>query len=257
MTGFGKLLVFMQLLLSFMMLTWAGAVWMLRVDWAPRQSPLAREASPGMLDAEIHGVKVPGRLDELLASLADLRDVAQARFQSAYTNFSQVDGQRQAYYDWYNDQIRIGMTGRNKAGEEKDIRALVRGDDGLLVMDDAKREVAKIGAVPLKSVEYFESAYKDKTAEIEKTQKELDKVADDLKAVTEEIAGIPGKSPGLRGQLLYEETFVELHKDEMAYLAPQLNARRVDSQVLERRLKYLKERRKELYAALGIEKESD
>ena len=88
-------------------------------------------------------------------------------------------------------------------------------------------------------------------------QKTLEDLATRLKEITEDIAGIVGKTPGLRGQLLSELTYLKLHEDEMAYLAPQLNARRVEAQVLDRRIRYLKDRRKELYAALGIERDDD
>jgi hypothetical protein len=256
MTRFGKLLVFMQVAISLMMLTTALVLYAYRVNWSPRQSFFGGEPVPGLIDGDING-KVPGRLDELLTSLVDLRDQSENHWQSAYANFKHVDDQRLAYLDWYEDQTRLANTGKNRANKVIDppVRVLVRGADGLLDMDDQREPVTTTGKIVVKSIEAYKDRYEEVKAQISHEQKALDDLAEKLKEITEEIAGIPGKTPGLRGQLLSEITFHRLHQDEMAYLRPQLNARRVESQVLERRLQYLQERRKELYAALGIDPE--
>jgi hypothetical protein len=257
MTRFGKLLIFMQVGLSMLMLTWAVGITASRVNWSPRRSFFGGEPVPGQVTGDINGQSVTGSYDELVANLLELRDQSQEHWQSAHANFKRVDDQRLAYLDWYADQNLLANTGkdRNQKALNPPVIVLKRGPDGLLNMDE--REPVLAGKVVVKSVQDYQNLYKKIYEEVEDEQRILENYVKQLKEVTEEIAGIPGKTPGLRGQLLSEITFFKLHQDEMAYLAPQLNARRVESQVLERRLKYLHERRKELYAALGIEPEGD
>lgn len=258
MTRFGKLLIFMQVGLSVLMLTWAVGLTANRINWSPRRSFFGGEPVPGMIDGDINGQVVPGAIDELVANLVELREQSDNHWQSAHASFQRVDEQRLTYLDWYADQILLGNTGkdRNKKAVEPPVCVLTRGPDGLLIID--KRDPVKTPTnAAVKSVATYQSLYKETYDAVQDEQRLLETLAEQLKEVSELIAGIPGKTPGLRGQLLNEITFFKLHQDEMAYLAPQLNARRVESQVLERRLKYLHERRKELYAALGIEPEGE
>ena len=248
MTRFGKLLVFIQLIMSLFFLAWAVGVYTQRIDWHQAYNPFNRQPIPDR----------PGRYSEnkdQIAKLAEARDASEARWSNAYTSLDHVDKQRHGYIDWYKEQVKIASTGKDNANKQVDgpVRTLVRTKDELLEKDPARREPYKNRDLVVKSANEYEEEYSKLYDMIDKELKLALELAHKLELLSAEIAGIPEKTRGIRGDLQAQLSYLKLFIDEMDYLKPLLKSRIVETQVLERRLQLLEARRKELYAALGIE----
>lgn len=243
MTYFGKFLVTLNFALALCFLTWATLLYSQQLDWK------------GKLNA----------LEEQMNSQAVIRDSAQAKWADERALVPQSEKERADFQAWYADQLQVLQTGKDRAGKavEPVVRRLERLPGGLLLdINDKKPEnVVKIlvavdpAAQPpekveaLRSREDYETELRKLVQEQAENDKQIVKLTDQVRELTERIAGVKDKSPGLRQELQDQQSYKRLFTDEMAVLKPQLVARFLETQRVKARLKELTARLKQLQDA--------
>jgi chromosome segregation ATPase len=243
MTQFGKFLVSLNFGMALFFLTWALMWYTQTPDWK----------------AQVE------KLGEDINSAATRRDSAQALWTEERPLVPQAEKERAEYQAWYADQLQILRTGKNKNGKavEPVIRKLVRQPNGLLLdINDKKPEnlvqilvASDPAAQPaekfeaLRSFDDYDAELRKLTMEQAENQKEIVKLTDKVRELTERIAGVKDKSLGLRRELEDQQNYKKLFTDEMSVLKPQLVARFLESERLKVRLKQLNARLKQLQDA--------
>jgi hypothetical protein len=251
MTAFGKLLVFVQFILSIVFTTWAVGLYSQRIDWAPGKTLLGDpipevKGRVGELSDEIKNFVGDGKDKE------GSRDKAELRWQTAYQALADATKSREKYQDWYRDQLSLAKKGEDIAGrrQESPVRYLVYNPDGTLKMDNdlkVRPAVQSFGA-PVKSVEdyYVESDGLQK--DVEKAQDKLYETVVEAEKITQQIVGSP-TDYGLRRKLRDERDYYENALKELTYLEPVYNGRSAEFEVVKKRNAQLERRKEELGAA--------
>jgi hypothetical protein len=249
----GKGLVLVNMLLSVSFLSWAGAIYMQKMDWGwkdPRK----------YLDE-----RVPSEIDKRTALLKEAvrgRDRATAAVAAAQKDLARHEHLLPRNHLWYNAELA-----RLELSPEKGIEILeVKFDKGRVAQDKLKRPV-------LEKKVTFTDADK-KTTDVDKSfesyRADLKKVQEDIETVTASIKGWIEKQKDLtirlngekdeKGKvvklglydLMEEETKAQdqLQK-EMAYVRPLWVRELVDAQLLVERRQGLEARLAELKARLA------
>ena len=111
MTRFGKLLIFMNLVLSVVFAGWAAGIYAQRIDWAPARTLFGEpiEDRPG---------RVKERGDQVKA-LVELRDLVETRWQHSTANLTHQEQHRINYQQWYAQELATIRTGIGADGKDR------------------------------------------------------------------------------------------------------------------------------------------
>jgi hypothetical protein len=252
MTAFGKLLVFVQFILSIVFLTWAIGLYSQRIDWAPGKTLL------GDPIPEVKG-RVGELADEIKTFVGDAkdkdgsRDKAELRWQTAYQGLADATKSREEYQRWYKDQLSLAQRGEDTLGRrpaDAPVRHLVYNPNGTLKMDpDLKvRPAVQSFGAPVKSVEDYYKESDQLQKDVEKAQEKLYETVVEAEKITREIVGSP-TNYGLRRNLRDEEAYYRNALEEQRYLEPVYNGRTAEFEVVKKRNAQLERRKQELSAA--------
>jgi uncharacterized coiled-coil protein SlyX len=237
---FSKFLVYANLVVSLVFLGWAVALFTQRLDWAPRKNLITGEFS--------QGTGLVNQTTEEIKALGENADLAERRWQTDAAMLPDVEGKRLAYQKWYEDQVLLGTKGKDSDGNTVNppVVEIIKDDNGLIIIDPKKRQAAKSGDVAVQSLSFYENKYRELKAAIDETQKEIDRLVEQNKDLTQKIAGIPGKTKGARGELEAKVNYKRLFEDEMENLKPLLVTQRINIEQQKKRLAELQARLKEL-----------
>jgi hypothetical protein len=248
MTRFGKILVFINLVLSLLFAGAAIAVVNHRVNWPGT----AKGATPD---------QVEGLVKQKQAEIKKWEEGAQnglARYEEAIAALPTLEADRPLRQKWYADQLAFLAEGKplkdaqDKPVKDTKVSRLVY-KDGQLELDNKgypKLEPVttrlKDGLQPIPQMVRIKADLEDLI------QKEMDKVANAIKEekrLTVEIDGEEGKEGKDKGyrDLLAEEVLVEKQiQAELEYLRPLRYNRQVEAELLLKRQGSLKARLQEL-----------
>jgi chromosome segregation ATPase len=253
MRKFGKFLVFTTLVLSLIFLTWAIALYTQRLDWAPHKNIIT-----GEVDMQ------SGRLYQLtleLKTLGEDLELAEKRWQRDAATLLELDNRREVYQKWYKEQLALAQTGTKASGEKvpdgyPPVIQLIRDENsdppGMYIMDEKQRKAVTSGEKPVQSIAHYNQEYQRLKKQVDDLQVEIDRLIDENKKLTELIAGIAGKSRGLRGDVDDLNNHRKQFEDEIAILMPLLRAQQINIEQEKRRLEQLEERFKVLQDRLGL-----
>jgi len=252
MTAFGKLLVFVQFILSMFFTTWAVAMYSQRIEWAPAKT--------------LGGDPIPeskGRLNELAEEIRDIvgdgkeeggRDKAERRWQNAHRELADATRSREEYAAWYADQLSLAKKGEDTAGRRQDtpVRHLVYNPDGTLKKPaagkaDDRPPVQSFGTA-VKSVEEYYKSSDALQKDVANAQDQLYETVLEAEKVTRLIVGSP-TNYGLRRELRDEEAYYNNALSELLYLQPVYNGRTAELEVVKKRNAQMERRKQELSAA--------
>lgn len=242
MTRFGKLLVFLNLILSVTFAGWAAAVYTQRIDWAP-----ARTLTGDLIEDR------PGRVKELtdqVKGLVELRDLSETRWQNAYLRMVNEQQHRSTYQQWYAQELTTQRTGEGPDGRrvEFPVRQLnytQTGDIDMAPVKD-KDKAFTVNGEPVKALDYYDEQYKDLVKKIKALQDEYAKRAKEAEEQSKTINGDPGRTDGLRTQVLNLKAYLRNANDEMAYLQPLYDSTTAELSTMTKRNLALRKRKKEL-----------
>jgi hypothetical protein len=257
MTAFGKMLVFIQFILSVLFTTWTVALYSQRLDWAPAKTlmgdPIAEnQGKVHELDTQIKDLAVVST-DPQNPNPTPPRDLAEVRWQTATDVLMRETESRENYQGWYADQLALAKTGEDTKSRkmENPVRQLVYNTDGTLKTDNDEKvrpPVLSFGK-PVKAVDAYLHDSNLLQQDIEKAQDKLLEAVNEAAAITIEIAGDSKNKLGLRDKLRTERAYFENAKEEFLYLEPVRNGRMADLEVVQRRNAQLQRRVQELNVA--------
>lgn len=235
MTKYAKWMVMANFVLAISFLTWSLGLYSQEMPWQ------------GM---------IKDRFAPEIRNLIAARNAADERWFTAarrVVNQEVERPQRQAYYD---EQLAIAMTGKNKAGQtvtpaiqQLEIR------DGLVVMNvgAARKPVMLSDKSEARSMAAYQTAINKALDDTRDTKQRINKVVDDTTIITQQIKGtkpieeaITAVERGFRGQLIDAKQLVNNLKLEQEFLQTPLTNFKVDLEMLKRRLAALEARLKEL-----------
>jgi hypothetical protein len=249
MTAFGKLLVFVQFILSMVFASWAVMLYSQRIEWAPGKTLLGdpipeSKGRVGELGDEIRGIVGDAKDKE------SPRDKAELRWQTAYAGLDDATKSREKYQAWYLDQISLIKKGEDMAGrrQESPVRHLVYNPDGTLKPDPKDRQPVQSFGNALKSIDdyYKENAILQK--DIEQAQDQLNKTVEEAAIITKEIVG-SDTDYGLRRKLRDEEEIYRNSHEEYRHLKKAFDDLTVALEVAKSRNAQMERRKQELSAA--------
>jgi len=238
MTRFGRVLLFLNLVLSLGFAFWAFAIYTQRIDWTTTKSP----------ERQGEYAQRAAALDSLKTAIAR----GESRLDLATQSVKAEEDRIPKYVAWYKVQLENLRTGKNP------VRAPVI-NKGQLQLD--KDGYPRLGPVltndktpipGLASLDVLHQDYLAKQQQIVDTIHETDAAVDKEKALTVLIGN--GKDKGLRAQLAAELLAEKNSVDEQEFLKPLLYNRQVELQVLAKRSRELQARLKELQASRVAEK---
>jgi len=238
MTRFGRVLLFLNLVLSLGFAFWAFAIYTQRIDWTTTKSP-ERQGEYAQRSAALESAKTAIARGE-------------SRLELATQAVKAEEDRIPKYIAWYKEQLENLRVGKNP------VRALVM-VKGQLQLD--KDGYPKLGPVltndktPIPGLASLDVLHQDFLA---KQQQIVDTIHETDAAVVKEkdlsvLIG-NGKDKGLRAQLAAELLAEKNSVDEQEFLKPLLYNRQVEFQVLVKRTKELQARLKELQASRVAEK---
>lgn len=233
MMNFGKGLVFVNLVFSFLFLGWAWGIYTQRIQY---QTVTGRENE-----------KVLGKVDELrerIDKLVRQRDAAESRWQTAHVAIVKAEDLRYQYLDWYAELRKILQEGTDKDGAPTKVLPLEE-QNGQLIVDKQGLKPIKIGKEDAEGLRIYEDRYEQKKKEIVAEIEAINKLIKDQEALSEEINGKAGKI-GLRGLLAQEELALKQSKEEQERMTPLLYNSQAEAELLVKRNLALKARLKEL-----------
>jgi hypothetical protein len=247
MRAFGKFLVYTNLVLSLIFLGWSLALFIKRLDWAPHKNILK-----GTVEQK-SGIMY--QLEEEVKQLGEASELAEKRWQHDAAALPEREARRLEYQKWYLDQLLLGTRGVDSQGKKEKIPVaeLVRDPkDQMLLIGPQDRKALKSRDQDVNYLDAYMEEYRKLSKDIDDTQLEIEKLVEENKRLTEAIAGIPGKTRGLRGDLEANVNYKRLFEDEMAILKPLLVNQRINVEQQKRRLAELQGRYKELAGRLGL-----
>jgi hypothetical protein len=236
MTLFGKLLVLLDVLLSFLAMTWALAVYTNNIDWS--DSPPKGEKPAGVLNQ---------KKTELRDALAGIPP-AEASWIAARTDLMEDESQVAGTRAFYAAELKHA---RSEALPEdmKAARAVKLDADTFqpvlegprVAMEQAKDRAGK----PLGSVSYYARESEDTAKKLSKVQEDYRKDIDEDAKLTDLLVGTPEKK-GLQQRLIDERAKREGVIAELRLVRPLWINAAVDWELIGKRKEGLDERIDEL-----------
>jgi hypothetical protein len=252
MTIFGKILVFVNLALSFVMLAWAVGVYTESVDWAtPKATPEKAQGELYKLRDRIAPQGGFGLWDAVKQSEARLKtsNAAVAAVETPRDSKQKWDTVRRENQRWYAEQLKELETSVNPV---KDV--VRREKEGDLVLDDKHpgrplmQESKDKSGKPLVGMAFYIKELADTNTQIKEAIGDLNKfVAEDA-----ELTAMIGGPKGLRVRLADEEEKRLRVLSEQDYLKPLLVNSQVEGELLQKRHRELEARKTELTRQGGV-----
>jgi hypothetical protein len=257
MTIFGKILVFVNLALSFLMLGWALGVYTEATDWyTEKPTPDKAQGEYYRLRERItpQGGGAFGLWYQVLQSEGRLKsaNAAVAAVEAPRDSKQRWDTVRWENQRWYDDQLK-DLTTSDKA--DKAVKEVVRREkEGDLVLDDkhpgrplmqdAKDKQGK----PLAGLAYYNKEFADTNDQIREAISDLNKwIAEDTD-LTNKIGG----PKGLRVRMANEEEKRLRVLLEHDFVKPLLVNSQVENELLQKRHRQLESRKAELMQQGGV-----
>jgi len=247
MTILGKMLVFVNLVFSFLAFAWALALYTNRVDYT--DNPAAEDRPAGELVARKAALKdMDATFRRSVAALRNARrDLAAAETGTA----PEYQNGRPADRDWYEAELDLLATGSPKGAPVRQLHDLVTAG-GQLKLDDKGRPVlvnapSPDDKAPLRSLADMRTERKQVLEDTRKQQvKLLDLTQKDIQ-LTEDIIGTEdGSRKGLRRRLEDEKVKLADVYKEHERVQPLLINAAVDAQLILQRQDILMRRIEEL-----------
>src|SRR4051794_33026683 len=198
MTRLGKILVFVNLVFSFVFVAWSVGLYTQRVPW---QSYTTSD-----------GEKVRGRIEiltEEIKDAVDARDKAEARYATANGDVLALEADIPRRRDFQKEQFKILMTGMDNAGKSVPTPArtpLVQ--NGLLALDRTKWAAFKIDDKDALSFAGYQLRLKQTADEMQDVINKTKARVNETTRITLEVSGtkpyeeaVTRVEKGLRGQL--------------------------------------------------------
>jgi hypothetical protein len=223
MTTAGKIALLLNIALSIGFAAWGLALYANRVDLTNQKS--------GETAGEY------ALRDEAIKNLRDnVVPKAMARWSTAVPAVDQLEARRPKLQAWYDEQLK------NLREGTKPVQALVF-NKGVLQVDAE----GVPGLQPLKglaSIAALEQTYAQFQEQVAQTTKEITKLVDEERKLTEQIGD--GKEKGLRADLAAVQRKEKISQDEEEFLKPLLYNRQAEYSLLMKRQQALEARIKEL-----------
>jgi hypothetical protein len=228
MTLLGKILVFVNLVLSLGMAAIALGIYTNHIDW------------PAILETK--DPQEVARTAEVTRAQQAV-ELAARRLDAARATLAELEQRRPANQKWYDEHLALLESGKGPLSN------LVYDKNGKLQVDP-KTELPVLAQAPgLRSRKDFLEG-PGGIAETEKLiQDQMKKINDDVKIeeeLTKEINGDKGKEKGLRDLLREEQQAAQNARGELEYLRPLRYNRNAELGLLLKRQQALKARRQEL-----------
>jgi hypothetical protein len=254
MTLLGKILVFVAVALSFLMLAWAAGLYTNRIDWSDTAAKADQPA--GQLVARKQ------RVTEGIAAV----NLANTRWHDALvgndgknnrparTGLLACEQRRKADRDFYAAYLDAAIAGPDGKGDQKTIKRVATKDGqplidagGMPQMVDAERRKTAEDArgEPLYCYNWYEKELARLTTEIEKAGAEQQKLAKEEEALTDQIIG----PKGVRQRIVDEQVKLARVEDELKDVESRQTNSRVDTELLLARRAQLERRIDELHKA--------
>jgi hypothetical protein len=259
MTLLGKILVFVNVALSFLMLSWAAALFTNRVDWTKTEAKADQPA--GQLVERAKRVE-QGSVAVNLAA-AHWREAMRGNDgkdkRPVRVGLLDWEKRRAEAKVWYVAVLKAAEDGPDGKGEKVPIKRVVT-KDGLAVVDpqnpalpllaDAERRktAEDRDSSPLYCYKWYEEELKRLTTEIEKADAEQQKLAKDEAALTDQIIG----PKGVRQRIVDEQVKLARAQEELKDVEDRQTNSRVDTELLLQRRAQLERRIDELHKAQKV-----
>jgi hypothetical protein len=256
MTLLAKILVFVTLVLSLLMFTWALALYTNRIDWSAR-APKADQAA-GALQVR------QKRLDEVeqpRLALAATRWRESLKGNGGRDNRPVSQGllaweqRRVADRKWYGEELQAARSGAGGNADNKAPIKRVATKDGQLILDaggrptlaDAERrkDDKDPRPQPLYSYDYYVRELADRTQKIQDAQAKYQAKVKEAENLTAEAIG----PKGLRQRIVDEEIKIGLLDEELKDVIDRQTNSQVDTDLLLARRRQLELRKAELEKA--------
>lgn len=236
MTWLGKILVFVNLVLSLAMAAWAFGLYTGRVDWSGKKGKTPDDPNTGQL----------ARKQDAWRQAGDTLATAEGRFKANAPFLRRVEQQRPALAQFYArelEHLRSGASLKDpvRVVDVKDTRVQLQADGSPRMVPFKTR-----AGQPLGSVRYYEDELKAAHSALLEAIAQRDRLVQQDTKLTERLIG----DKGLR-QLVFNEEEVKQKRvlAEQQNLEPLLVNVQVESDLLLKRQKALKARIEELKAA--------
>jgi hypothetical protein len=261
MTLLGKILVVVNVGLSFLMLSFAFAMFTNRVDFTAK--PVKGDKPAGVLAARVERVK----------SASESVDLANARWREALRGggadkrpiregLLAWDKRRVEDRAWYDEELKkvISGPGPDGKGDKVVVKRVATGKDGLPIPDDknfgrptlvdAERRKGEMDprGEPLFCYDWYVRELGDLTVKIQAAQAEYKKAVEEETALTEEIIGTK-MAKGLRRRIIDEQEKIQLIDEELKDVAGRQTNALVETELLLARRSQLERRIDELKRA--------
>jgi hypothetical protein len=259
MTLLGKILVFVNVAIAFLMLAWAAALYTNRIDWAGKAGK--GDQPPGALVEQQARVKAGG----------DALDVARTRWNGALKGFNtqersvraglvEWEKRRDADRVWYDEQLKAARSGPEGKLDKPIQRVATK--DGLPIPDpqngnrptmveaERRKGAADAKGEPLFCYDFYVKALARLSDDIIAAQAEYQKAVRDDITETEKVIG----PKGLRQRILDEQEKVARIDEELKDVETRQTNSRVETELLLARRAQLKRRIAELERTAAEEK---
>jgi hypothetical protein len=262
MTLLGKILVFVTVALSFMMLAWALGIYLGRIDWSNNKASTERPA--GVLVAR----------QQRITDANDVLIQNSARWRQALRGNDGKDGRpvrdgllawekrRVDDRQWYAEQLKLAKHTDNGAdGKPVAIKRITLNKEGQTIPDPAnagrptmapaerRKDEQGQGGGQLYCYDWYVAELDRLTKALEAAQLEYQKAVKMDTELTEEAIGTKDKPKGLRQRLIDEQEKYRLVLEELKDVGDRQTNSRVDAELLLAREEQLKRRVAELETA--------
>jgi len=257
MTMFGKILVFINLALSFVMLAWALGVYTEATDWYTPKATSSPDKAQGELFKLRDRIAPQGAF-----GLWDDVKQSEGRLKNAYADLAAVESPRDSKQRWdtvrwenqrwYAEQLKDLETSDK---QDKPVKEVVRRDkEGDLELDDKHpgrpkmQEAKDKSGKPLSGLAYYTKEFDDTNSQIKEAISDLNKWITEDTELTAKIGG----PKGLRVRLGNEEDKRLRVLSEQDYVKPLLVNSQVEGELLQKRHRQLEARKAELMRQGGV-----
>jgi hypothetical protein len=243
MTLVGKILVFVNLVLSMTLFAWALGLYTQRIDWAPRLSLFEQDPNRPGKKLEL----APGVLREKHAEIEKLlygQKAAEARWQENHKVLQDLERLRPIRQAFYADELLILAEGRDRNDQPAKILEM-KEVDGVLVIEREGRPPLKIMGEDAKSIAQYHNEHEKLLRQLAGLQEDVRRLILKEEELTIELNGGPNRR-GLRADLLQQEAFLRGSEQEFVGLAPMFYHIREERKLLQKRQAELEKRLVEL-----------
>lgn len=237
MTRVAKWFIFLNLVVSIVLASWAMGIYTQRIEWGPKAATADRAA--GEL----------AKRNEEIKRYQEARTRSEARFDTNAQALAALERRRAEDVAWYAKELRDLETAPTAVKTLLYDRGQLRLDaNGRPALEEYKNDAGQ--AVP--GVQALNKQYAQLQGEITAEMQALDQLVKEAKTLTEQINGDGMTRRGLRAELAAEQQARRESLQEQDYLEPLRYNRQVDTELLLKRQKQLKTRLQELQGSSAV-----